>query len=234
MFALLMMALLYAADAYTLVSGEWNGEQVEFASGRAILSVTSDSGFVALDSLLTAFSAVKEEEISELRMYFITFPELLSVIVVCAEFDKDPNTAYCEPDLAMYAASDRFWQWQWGFQNRGDWYGGRAGADMMVKEAHSLNGTSNVKIAIIDTGIPANNDTINPVFRNPDLGGDDMLRFEMGRMCYERTDSMPHTWTTLTDTVRGVSESPLRRKMTTESSGCARVARELSRKLLIP
>ena len=73
-----------------------------------------------------------------------------------AAYHQNPNVLYVEPDYTVHALgipTDPLFQQQWGLQNAGQ-FGGLAGADIHAAQAWTqTTGSSNVVVAVIDTGI---------------------------------------------------------------------------------
>jgi subtilisin family serine protease len=162
----------------------WKGENAEMVKGHAVLTVKSDSGFAGLSNLCAKYSVTVSGQHPGLRMYYLSFPESLAVVPICADFEANPNTNHCDPDLIFYPqTADSCWPWQWSFKNTGQ-YGvpggpGTPGADMMMEEAFTITkGSRATRIAILDSGVPYNDATHR--LTHPDLA--DSTRILLGRI----------------------------------------------------
>lgn len=160
----------------------WNGKSTEMVSGSAILRLKTENGIASLDSLFSKYSISIVREYSSLKMYFLVFPESLSVVSICNDFNANPSANHCCPNFVGYPLiDDTYWDCQWGFKNTGQQGGGTAGADMMVEEAFAIaRGSSMTRIAILDSGIPF--DDVTHTLNHPDLANPQ--RIEIGCICY--------------------------------------------------
>ncbi len=102
----------------------------------------------------------KIKEFSRLRMEHVRLKKGLTVEEAIAEYQRDPDVEYAEPNYIIYTSAtvpnDAFFNELWGLDNSGQ-TGGTSGADIQATDAWDLaTGNHNLIIAVIDTGIDYN------------------------------------------------------------------------------
>jgi subtilisin family serine protease len=115
---------------------------------------TSPQTMAAAHSVLGA-SGVKSWASQE-GLELVQLPTGTNLQNAITTYRQNPNVLYAEPDYivhALGAPADPLFPQQWGLQNTGQ-LGGLAGADIHATQAWTqTTGSSNVVVAVIDTGI---------------------------------------------------------------------------------
>lgn len=178
----------------TVVTGTWKGDEVRFAAGHAVLTVTSDTGYAALLPLRQTYNVTCWAQPKQPRMYMLKFPDSVLVTDLCSAFEANSNTERCSPDHVLHPlTSDTYWDSQWYFKNTG-YISATPGADIMLEEAFAITqGSRSMRLAILDSGIPADPNR-NDSLTHPDLC--DTSRLITGCLCYWR---LPNADSTVND-----------------------------------
>ena len=141
-------------------------------TGRIATSVAALMRRMGVVAAAPAFAGIPSVTNALDRIYKITLPDTADVLSAVAAFAADPNVEYAEPDYLVGLAdtglgsdrqipSDSLFDEQWGLHNTGQ-AGGRADADIDAPEAWTITtGSSDVMIAIVDTGVDYNHPELN-------------------------------------------------------------------------
>ncbi len=110
-------------------------------------------------------------------MQVVTLPENISVDEAIAEYRKDPDVLYAEPNYVYHISAvtpnDPYYtNYLWGLHNTGQTIGGSTGtvdADIDAPEAWDIStGSSTVVVAVIDTGVNYNHPDLSAnIWTNP-------------------------------------------------------------------
>jgi thermitase len=110
-------------------------------------------------------------------MQVVTLPENISVDEAIAEYQKNPDVLYAEPNyvyqISAITPNDPYYSnYLWGLHNTGQTIGGSVGtadADIDAPEAWGIStGSNNVVVAVIDTGVNYNHpDLAANIWINP-------------------------------------------------------------------
>jgi len=132
---------------------------VKFKSGTSISTMSGVHQAVGAVSI-KGFALLPDIELVKLQ-------EGISMEDAIAQYMSDPNVEYAEPNYLVHALTipndTYFSPNQWALNNTGEYAGGTPDADIDAPEAwDTTTGSSNIIIAVIDTGIDYN---------HPDLHG---------------------------------------------------------------
>jgi subtilisin family serine protease len=144
-------------------------ESIKFKSLEGTVTTESET----LDQLNKAYGVTKVNLISEKdegshlsNIYKISLPDTVNVLQAVKDYSKNPDVEYAEPNYIYYTCkvpNDPLFGEQWGLNQSSD-------HDIDAPEAWDIeNGSSNVTIAILDTGIDYNHpDLVNNIWLNDD------------------------------------------------------------------
>lgn len=145
----------YVSPVYTTV----NNENVVILP-RIMLAVKDKS---VLSSILTKFQEKLSIEVSDERRNYLkchvrSADEVLALI---AQIEKTEGVLWCEPDkYSNRELLNPLYKKQWSLSNTGQ-NGGRSGIDINVEKAWQItNGSSKVKVAVIDQGVDRNHEDL--------------------------------------------------------------------------
>jgi serine protease len=165
----------------------WNNQQVEYVDRE--IAVKLKKGFSALhiQSTLSQYQASIKQNFDELGWGWIELPAGTDIFPVIDSLKKLPMIDVVEPNLVtriqiepndpyFKGTSPATYRHQWGLHNIGQSPpGGTNDADIDAPEAWDIStGSSNVILAILDTGIPM----LSGVLSHPDL--DDPNKMMLG------------------------------------------------------
>ncbi|PIU42687.1 MAG: hypothetical protein COS98_01610, partial [Parcubacteria group bacterium CG07_land_8_20_14_0_80_35_11] len=146
---------------------EYKKDEVVVKYKKDRLNLKTSSGKLNAEHLAESKSTKIEKNISLINGALLKIEDGKTVEEKIAELEKDPNVEYAEPNY-IYQTSltpdDSSFGELWGLNNTGQFVRGREGtvdADADLVEAWDITtGSSNVVIAVIDTGVD---------FNHPDL-----------------------------------------------------------------
>ncbi|MBI5059017.1 S8 family serine peptidase [candidate division KSB1 bacterium] len=162
--------------------GIWNGGLTEFVDGEALLGLENGATWTDIAPYLTEVDLDSVVAMRRINSFTLYFDDTMDVVMLCDSVANKPFAQYCEPNMVMYEQSvDSYWGLQWYLHNTGQSFG-TSGADIMWVEAATISrGDVNTKVAILDRGIPYDDE--DNIFRNPDL--DDPDRITLGCICHD-------------------------------------------------
>jgi len=145
-----------------------NMEKGSYKEGEVL--VKFKSGTVTSASLKThqAVGAMPVKKIALINVEHVRLPQSVSVKDAIIQYMSDPSVEYAEPNYLLYpfiTPNDTFFfPQQWGLYNTGQFASGKAGADIRAPWAWDVIKSSNVIVAVADTGIDQNHiDLLNNV-----------------------------------------------------------------------
>jgi subtilisin family serine protease len=108
------------------------------------------------------------KKIALINVEHVRLPQSVSVKDAIIQYMSDPSVEYAEPNYLLYpfiTPNDTFFfPQQWGLYNTGQFASGKAGADIRAPWAWDVIKSSNVIVAVADTGIDQNHiDLLNNV-----------------------------------------------------------------------
>ena len=145
-----------------------NMEKGSYKEGEVLIKFKS--GTVTSASLKThqAVGAMPVKKIALINVEHVRLPQSVSVKDAIIQYMSDPSVEYAEPNYLLYpfiTPNDTFFfPQQWGLYNTGQFASGKAGADIRAPWAWDVIKSSNVIVAVVDTGIDQNHvDLLNNV-----------------------------------------------------------------------
>lgn len=164
--------LLFFAFHAAAQSAESQFARQKYVPGHVLVKFRQNA---RSSSIQAAHSAVGGEVVHQfvsvegLQLIHISTPANLSKAL--ASYRGNPNVVYAEPDYVVHsnqAPNDPLFPQMWSLHNTGQ-HGGTAGADIHAEQAWDITtGSSNVVIAVIDTGIDYNHpDLAANIFSGP-------------------------------------------------------------------
>ena len=145
-----------------------NMEKGSYKEGEVL--VKFKSGTVTSASLKThqAVGAMPVKKIALINVEHVRLPQSVSVKDAIIQYMSDPSVEYAEPNYLLHpfiTPNDTFFfPQQWGLYNTGQFASGKAGADIRAPWAWDVIKSSNVIVAVVDTGIDQNHvDLLNNV-----------------------------------------------------------------------
>jgi subtilisin family serine protease len=140
---------------------------VKFRPGVTPVTVDGgvETGIASLDALARQYGVTAAEPLFAdvgystqglERIYKLSLPETADVLAVAAAFGADAYVEYAEPNYIyhfLFLPDDPLFSYQWGLHNTRQ-TGGKEDADIDAPEAWDIiTGTTDVMIAVIDTGV---------------------------------------------------------------------------------
>ena len=140
-----------------------------YAPDRILVGFAPGVSASTMAAIHRANGAVLIREIPQIGVQVLRVPAN-QVPALVAAYSRNPNVLYAEPDYVAYAieeppVNDPYFSKQWGLDNDGQIYkdplSGTVDADIDAPEAWDITtGSSDVKIAILDTGIDKDHDDL--------------------------------------------------------------------------
>ncbi|MBL0061253.1 MAG: S8 family serine peptidase [bacterium] len=163
-FLCLLWSFGFVIASTNVQSGVWKGIPVEFRKGEALLVTEDEEIWTDLTTLRTTLSVTTPDSTTGGGYFMIQFPETSNVLNICTQFESANGVIACIPSLRMRKASnDAHFEYQWNMYNDGSLYAETEGHDIMLDEAHAISrGNSDVKLVIIDSGVPWDFDLDQP------------------------------------------------------------------------
>lgn len=162
----------------TIISGIWNGQSVKYVAGEIAVRLRTGAFPSALTPLLNQFHGTIKQNFDQLRWGWISVPDTIDIMPVISALQKDSTVQIAEPNFIDHASvfpndpyfdgtSPATYSHQWALKNTGQTPpSGTPGADIDASDAWNITtGSSNVIIAILDTGIPMQDGSLS----HPDL-----------------------------------------------------------------
>ena len=140
--------------------------------GEVIVRFKAGADLQARKALHQTLHAVELDAVPSLNLHRVKLAEGMSVVAGMELYKSNPAVAYAEPNYIVTAQvtspNDPLFSEQWSLNNIGQ-TGGTVDADIDAPEAwNTTTGTSNVVIAVIDTGIDYSHpDLLANLWTNP-------------------------------------------------------------------
>ncbi len=175
---MLLAAMASTANAQETIGGKailqgtWQGRQIEYVEGEIAIILESEMGTSAVQTLVQEYDATFLQNFDGQGWGLIELPEEADVLEIAEELAEDENIRSAEPNMVIHTMDDTNDPYytdghQWALKNTGQSPpGGTSDADIDAPEAwhYTMGGTSDT-IAILDTGIPMQNNSLS----HPDL-----------------------------------------------------------------
>jgi len=178
----MMMVIAAVIGFYTPLSafdteeGIWMGVLIEFEASTVLVGIDDPGSAEILASILDTLGASVKDSIPQLNVWILEIPDSLDVLETCEFLTDSFYVRWAEPNPVGHPGDDPYFGDQWNLKNTGQ-EGGTAGADIDIENAWAIcRGGSQQKVAILDTGIPAEPGSQNLL--HDDL--DDPNRFVLG------------------------------------------------------
>jgi subtilisin family serine protease len=133
--------------------------------GELLVKYKDKADSVEVNSRHMNIASVRKRNFSKINIQHIKLPDNMSVEEAVEYYSQDPNVEYAEPNYIVHATAieipnDTDFSKLWGLQNTAQNVNGTAGtadSDIDAPEAwDSVTGSSNVVIAVVDSGITYN------------------------------------------------------------------------------
>jgi subtilisin family serine protease len=160
-----------ATQVHVVSRKDWAG-QSKYEPGEVLVRFRSGVSKQAIDAAHRAvFGQVTKTFSSVAGLQLVRLSAGLPVLEAIHRYRQNPNVLYAEPNFILHAfnlPNDPLFPQMWDLQNTGQ-DGGVVGADIHAAQAWNITtGSSNVIVAIIDTGIDYNHqDLAANVWANP-------------------------------------------------------------------
>ncbi len=184
--------ILYSQDKISgrqIKTGIWKNQTIEYVDGQIAVKIKPDVNKNDLFALMSGYNAKLKEDIDKLRWALFELPEGNDIFPVMNELRANALIENVEPNGVVrifFTPDDPYFQdgHQWSLRNTGqEPPGGTNDADIDAPEAWNVNrGSSDIIIAILDSGIPLDKTTLtlthpglddpNKIILGPDYIGD--------------------------------------------------------------
>lgn len=185
---LLIASLVLSPAVHAQETGTWNGQTVEYWPGQIAVKLAPGATPAEVDPLLEEYGADYIFKFDELGWALVRLAEGRDIFPVIDVLKRSPHVAVAEPNLVMRRLSnepdDPYFQGtspatynhQWGLKNTGqDPPNGLDDADIDAELAWSLTtGSTDVVIAVLDTGIPMEDSNGDGTWDESDLSHPDL------------------------------------------------------------
>lgn len=145
------------------------GEKEAYVKGQLIIKFKTDARDETLVQIASENQMVFKKSIQGIGADLFTMPEEMDMAAVIAKVKADPKVEYVEPNFYLWPTAtpnDTLFTQQWGLKNNGQAVRGArgtAGADIEAPAAWNISqGSRNVIVAIIDTGVEIHHPDIAP------------------------------------------------------------------------
>jgi len=165
--ALATWFLMSATQAVALEERKlWSqGEQKKnYREGELLVKFKPGVSKEMKDKIHNRHGSKKMREFRSLNIHHLKFKKGMSIEKAIATYRAEPDVEYAEPNYLMRAQAipnDAYFNYLWNLYNTGQ-TGGTPGADIDAVRAWDItNGSNNVVIAVIDTGVDYNHPDIS-------------------------------------------------------------------------
>ncbi len=175
--------------AQQIRTGIWNGVEIEYVDGQINVKATESADFGSITDVIQAHNGELLKEFDKLRWGLAQFREGTDIFPIIEELLRNVSVEVAEPNMVTYLSYDpndpyfrgtppATYAHQWALWNFGQIPpGGTRGADINVRKAWDITlGSSDVLVAVLDTGIPL--DSITYQLSHPELN--DAARILLG------------------------------------------------------
>jgi subtilisin family serine protease len=172
-FLLFLVVILFNNQVFTQIQIKninYKGEQAKIVSNEICIKLKPGYSTSSARSIANAFNGFIKEPVDVIRWTTIRFPNNVNVENIINGISNNPIIETAEFNFVgeVHAVpNDSLFGQQWGLRNTGQ-SGGTSGADINTVNAWNYTtGSSNVVLAILDSGIPMNKS--NYTLSHPDL-----------------------------------------------------------------
>jgi len=152
--------------------GVWRNQEIEYVDGQILVKLKQNAQKQALMAVLSQYQATLLYDFNKLRWGLIELPEGADIFPIIAVLQSNSSVEAVEPHGVLHGSFDPndpnyLNGLQWALKNTGQSPpGGTNDADIDAPEAWDITlGSSNIIIAILDSGIPMLNGSLS----HPDL-----------------------------------------------------------------
>ncbi|MBM3293593.1 MAG: peptidase S8 [Candidatus Aminicenantes bacterium] len=158
-----------------------------YVEGQILVKFKPQTGVVVRAAAFVALETRLVRRLSRLDIYLLTVPPGESIDGFVEIFGRNPDVEYAEPNYLLRASvtpNDTLFQYQYALSNTGQQIGtipgsprGQASADIKATAGwEETKGSSNVVIAVIDTGIDLSHPDLKAKLKSPgrDFINDDL------------------------------------------------------------
>jgi subtilisin family serine protease len=131
--------------------------------GELLVKYRGEAGSVKVNNLHRNIASVRKRGFRKINIHHIKLPDNMSVEDAIEYYRQDPNVEYAEPNYIVHSTAtpnDASFSTLWGLHNTGQTVNGTPGtadSDIDAPEAwDSVTGSSNVVIAVVDSGVDYN------------------------------------------------------------------------------
>ncbi len=162
----------------SVISGIWNGQAVKYVAGEIAVRLKTGASSTALITLLNHYHGRVEQSFDKLGWGWLSLSDTTDIMLVISTLQNNSAIQSAEPNFVIHThvlpndpyfngTSPATYPYQWALQNTGQTPPtGTAGADIDATNAWNVTtGSSNIIIAILDSGIPMQNGSLS----HPDL-----------------------------------------------------------------
>ena len=144
--------------------------RAEYVAGEILVKFRPETDAATMEGVNGAINATRIRQLGRVGVQHIKLSVGMPVEEAVSRYKEDPNVVYAEPNYILRASvipNDPDFVNLWGLNNTGQ-TGGTADADLDAPEAWDLStGSSNVVIAVIDTGVARNHpELVNNIWTN--------------------------------------------------------------------
>lgn len=145
--------------AQSIISGM---DKAKYKDGELLVKFRPDVIKASAQMRHKAMGARVVKDIPLINVDHVKLPQGLAVKDAIAEYMKDPNVEYAEPNYILHMKDnipwDPFFEQQWALRNVGQYADGTPGADISAPKAWDISRGSynNVFVAVVDSGIDHN------------------------------------------------------------------------------
>lgn len=185
----IFLSLSYAQNnnSFKIKKGFWNGHEIEYINGQIAIKLKENIYKNALHNLCSNLNLTIKSDVDIIHWALVECPNGLNIFNFINRIKTNPIIEAVEPNVVFRSRTlpnDPLFSYQWPLYNyqQPPTYGA-PDADIDATEAWSIStGNSNLKIAVLDSGIPLDSITLtlshtdldasNKFFIGPDFWGD--------------------------------------------------------------
>jgi subtilisin family serine protease len=175
-FVCLLLSSALWSFANDIRNKAWSPSRPPYVHGELLVKYRPAARAAASEYFRTRWGVSTLRTFKAIGVYHVKLPKGMTVEQGLEIYKDDPQVEYAEPNYLRYATSttpdDTFFTELWGLNNTGQDVNGTSGtadADIDAPEAWAITtGSSNVVVAVIDSGIDFNHPDLAPnIWQNP-------------------------------------------------------------------